>query len=81
MNTNVRVFGHGHRLGGNDPGRPTPPSPTRSILVKRRWRLGDIIMCEPVCRELSAHGASLLFATGTEYHAIVQCFSGSPPRT
>lgn len=80
MSVTPRIFGRGHHLGGTRSERSIKSTPTRTLLIRRRWRLGDIIMCEPVCRELSAKGAGIIFATGTEYHAIVQCFSGSPPR-
>ena len=81
MNITPRMFGRGHHLGGTRSERSVRSAPTRTILIRRRWRLGDIIMCEPVCRELSAQGASIIFATATEYHAVVQCFPGSSPKT
>jgi len=78
--TMIRVFGRGHHAHAEGPRRRPPPTPTTSVLIKRRWRLGDVIMCEPACRELSARGASILFCTGTEYHAVVQCFHEPSPR-
>ena len=54
--------------------------PSNHILLSRRWRLGDIVMCEPVSRLLSKEG-SLTFATRTEYIPLVQSFHETPPAT
>ena len=80
MGAKPTMFGRGHVLGGDGGDRSRVPQSTHSVIVKRRWRLGDIIMCEPACRELAARGASVIFCTMTEYHAVAQCFHPPSPR-
>lgn len=75
----ISVFGRGSGGRSRPEDRPRRPDGPR-ILVKRRWRLGDIVMCEPACRSLSERG-TVTFSTRDEYHPVVQFFSGTPPRT
>lgn len=75
----ISVFGRGSGGSSRSDDRPRKPDGPR-ILVKRQWRLGDIVMCEPACRSLSERGA-VTFSTRGEYHPVVQFFSGTPPRT
>jgi hypothetical protein len=79
MNITPRIFGHGHHLGTKR-GDEQAAAPARMVIVKRRWRLGDVIMCEPVCRQLVEGGEAVTFCTVTEYHAVVQCFQTPAPR-
>lgn len=77
--TNVSLFGRGHGVPHGPKPQPPPPGGPR-MLVRRQWRLGDIVMCEPACRILSRRGM-VTFSTRDEYHPIVRFFSENPPRT
>jgi len=74
----MRVTMHGHGIVGNLPKRKPSP-PLNRTLVSRMWRLGDIVMCEPINRALSRRGDDVSFSTKTEYHPIVRAFHSSPP--
>lgn len=71
----VTMHGAGHI-------RPEPKrkdiDPPKRTLVSRMWRLGDIVMCEPVSRYLSK-SEDVSFSTKPEYHPIVQAFHMTPP--
>jgi len=79
MMRSLRIFGHGH-LSGHREGRSITPIDGPKLLVKRQWRLGDVVMCEPACRALARLG-TVIFSTRDEYHPVVNFFSGRPPRT
>lgn len=74
----LKMFGGGTLR--TPPGRKDPPE-SRRILISRMWRLGDIVMCEPINRHLSSEGVEVHFATKIEYHPLVQAFHGKPPTT
>lgn len=44
------------------------------IMLLRQWRLGDIIMCEPISNYFFNHGKDVIFCTMNQYHPIVKSF-------
>lgn len=73
----MRLELHGGGLVSSSPRKPKAPT-EGTVTVRRLWRLGDIIMCEPVCRLLSAGGERVLFSTRQEYYQVVSSFSAPP---
>lgn len=72
----VNMFGKGDSRARTIKHKSPPP---RKTLISRMWRLGDIVMCEPVNRIISETEEDVTFSTRSEYHPIVQSFHLSPP--
>jgi len=53
----------------------------QSMLIYRKWRLGDIIMCEPVNRYWSQNGYNVSFCSFAQYHPIIKSFYNIKPKT
>lgn len=58
-----------------------PEKNKQSILIYRRWRLGDIIMCEPVNRYWYHQGYDVFYCSMSQYHPVIKAYSESPPKT
>lgn len=52
----------------------------KKVLLNRKWRPGDVIMCEPANRFLSDNGFQVHFCTMGQYHPIVKSFYKKPPQ-
>lgn len=73
----MKMFGGG--LVKTSPRPQKQTSMRESVTVSRMWRLGDIIMCEPVTRLLGRQDRDVFFATRHEYFPVISSFS-SPPK-
>lgn len=75
----LKMTGIGHQDLPHIPSKISKNS--QSIVIYRRWRLGDIIMCEPVNRYWAHQGYNVFFCTMGQYHPIIKSYSESVPKT
>lgn len=75
----LKITGVGHKDSPSQPDKIQEKK--KSMVVYRRWRLGDLIMCEPVNRYWSRHGYQVSFCTFNQYHPIVKSYIETPPKT
>lgn len=77
----LEITGVGHKKNNNSNVNFKIDKKQKSILIYRRWRLGDIIMCEPVNRYWMHQGYNISFCSHNQYHPVIKSFSESPPKT
>lgn len=75
----LKMNGVGHQKLGDI--KPKKDVNKKTIIIYRRWRLGDIIMCEPVNRYWFNQGYNIYFCSSSQYHPIIKSFSDNPPKT
>lgn len=77
----LKITGVGHQELINIKNKKEIKKENKKIIFYRRWRLGDIIMCEPANRYWVNQGFDTSFCTFNQYHPIVKSFSINPPKT
>jgi len=76
---NVKIIGTGH-LSKTKVLEKIKKANEEKIAIFRQWRLGDVIMCEPVANYFSKNGMDVIFCTRNQYHPIIKSFR-SPIKT
>jgi len=76
----LKITGVGHNLEISKPKAKLSSNDQKMLLI-RRWRLGDIIMCEPVNRFWARQGYEISFCSLNQYHPVIKSFIEHPPKT